>query len=228
MADGGHSVGLVRYEAMCRAIAECVRVDEAQDIRNKSLALEAYYRQARNLEAEREAANIRLRAERRVGELLKELARADTARGGDTGANQHGRREAAPAPTEPPASPYRDALERQGISTQAASRFQRLADIPAETFERALSAPVKPSTAGMLREHDDRSEMRQTPRTPLVSDDALGLWGTLRDFERQGLLGSQPRLLLAQMTDAMRADIRRLAPLITDLLAELEACLEPA
>lgn len=33
-------------------------------------------RQARNLEAERQAANVRLRAERRAGELLKELARA--------------------------------------------------------------------------------------------------------------------------------------------------------
>lgn len=33
-------------------------------------ALEAYYRQARNLDAERQAANVRLRAERRVGASL--------------------------------------------------------------------------------------------------------------------------------------------------------------
>lgn len=69
--------GLAIYERMCSAIAECVRVDEAKDIRDKALALEAYYRQARNLDAEREAANVRLRAERRVGELLKELARTE-------------------------------------------------------------------------------------------------------------------------------------------------------
>ena len=43
---------------------------EAKDIRDKAMAPEAYYRQARNLKAEPEAAN-RLRAERRVGELLK-------------------------------------------------------------------------------------------------------------------------------------------------------------
>jgi len=79
--------GLALYERMCSAIAECVAVDEAKDIRDKALALEAYYRQARNLDAEREAANVRLRAERRVGELLKDLARAETPN--PEGRNQH-------------------------------------------------------------------------------------------------------------------------------------------
>lgn len=37
--------GLALYERMCSAIAECVAVDEAKDIRDKALALEAYYRQ---------------------------------------------------------------------------------------------------------------------------------------------------------------------------------------
>lgn len=68
---------------MVAAIAECVRVDEVKDIRDKAVALEMYHRQARNLEAEREAANVRLRAERRVGELLKDLARAEESKGGD-------------------------------------------------------------------------------------------------------------------------------------------------
>ena len=35
----------------------------------------AYYRQARNLELGRKVAQIRIRAERRVGQLLKEIAR---------------------------------------------------------------------------------------------------------------------------------------------------------
>ncbi|MCO6441895.1 MAG: hypothetical protein J5I81_12625 [Nitrococcus mobilis] len=48
-----------------------------KDIRDKARALEMYARQARNLEAERRACEIRLRAERRSGELLRELARAN-------------------------------------------------------------------------------------------------------------------------------------------------------
>lgn len=62
---------------MCSTIAECHRLDEVKDIRDKARALEMYARQARNLEAERKACEIRLRAERRSGELLRELARAD-------------------------------------------------------------------------------------------------------------------------------------------------------
>lgn len=33
---------LVRYDAMCTAIAECERVDEAKDIRDKARAPEVY------------------------------------------------------------------------------------------------------------------------------------------------------------------------------------------
>lgn len=40
------------------------------------MALELYAKQARNTGAERKASEVGLRAERRVGELLKELARA--------------------------------------------------------------------------------------------------------------------------------------------------------
>src|SRR5260363_402237 len=66
---------LVRYEAMCKAIAECHRVDEAKELRDKARALEVYAQQARNREAEDKARKIRNRAQRRMGELLMELPR---------------------------------------------------------------------------------------------------------------------------------------------------------
>lgn len=65
--------GLVRYDSMCKAIAEAYEVDEVKDIRDKTRALEAYFRQAKNTEAERRACEIRLRAERRAGQLLQKL-----------------------------------------------------------------------------------------------------------------------------------------------------------
>lgn len=211
---------LARYEAMCRAIAECVAVDEAKDIRDKSLALEAYYRQARNHDAEREAANVRLRAERRVGELLKDLARADAPNPQGVG-GRAGKVVTSDAGTQQ--SPYAETLERQGISRQAAHRFQALANVPHETFEAALAAPEKPSAAAVLKYADARRDCMAP--TPKVSDRALGLWGAFRALEREGFLDldySAAQVVLGEMTDAMAADFPRLIPRIRDLLANLE------
>jgi hypothetical protein len=62
---------LVRYEAACRALAEAKTVDEAKDIRDKAEAMRVYARQANNKGLEIDAAEIRISAERRLGELIK-------------------------------------------------------------------------------------------------------------------------------------------------------------
>jgi hypothetical protein len=50
---------LIRYDAMCSAIAAAYQVDEVKDIRDKALAIEIYARQARNTEAETRAGSVR-------------------------------------------------------------------------------------------------------------------------------------------------------------------------
>src|SRR4051794_38678196 len=67
------------YEAAKRAIAECERLDECNDWADKAAAIASYARQADDTELEDYAMRIRLRAQRRLGELL----RAYDARGGD-------------------------------------------------------------------------------------------------------------------------------------------------
>lgn len=61
----------------------------------------------------------------------------------------------------------------------------------------------------------------------VVADDSLWLWGRLRDFDRMDLTKKDPSTLLTRMTEPMRADVRRLTPLVREFLAELEKSLEP-
>lgn len=74
-------------------------------------------RQAANTDAERKAADVRIRAERRSGELLKEMERAQTS-GLKVGPLSND------ATTEK--SEYAATLERNRISRQTASRYQAL------------------------------------------------------------------------------------------------------
>lgn len=198
---------MVRYDAMVHAIAECHRVDEVKDIRDKAMALEAYARQAKNTEAERKAADVRLRAERRTGELLKDLARGEA-----------GRPPKKNTPNDADnfsQSEYSKALDSAGLSTQSASRYQQLANVPEEQFERHLADPVrKPTTNGILRE--SRHE-QQKPIDP----QALRIWGICRDMERHDDLNASPSRVFNEMTETMQADIRRLSPSLLRFFSDL-------
>ena len=95
------------------------------------------------MRAERQAANVRLRAERQAGALLKELARSETAKGGDV-------KSASVAATPIQPSPYATALSDTGISRQTAHRFQALANVPQNVFDQALADPDKPSATKVM------------------------------------------------------------------------------
>src|SRR6476659_10041707 len=64
------ATGLPKYDAACRALAEAKSVDEVKEIRDGSLAMQAYAEQARNKSLEADAAEIRERAEYRLGEMI--------------------------------------------------------------------------------------------------------------------------------------------------------------
>lgn len=197
---------LVRYDAMCNAIAECHSVDEVTEIHDKALAMELYARQALNLEAERQAAQIRIRAEVKAGDLMRELERDSKKQAGQKKAHS----------TAKHASEFQSAIERAGISRPTAHRWQQLSDVAKshpEKFEEALGEPnVVPTTSGILRAVNGDTSM---------DDDSLWLWGRLRDFERQEILGRGPREVYAGMTQKMQADVQRLIPLIVTWLMEV-------
>jgi len=86
---------LAKLELARRMLAETRSVDEVKMIRNLGEAARVYALQARlGLEAQNDAAEIKLRAERRLGELLAALPKQD---GGDAG-----RARSQPATEVPP------------------------------------------------------------------------------------------------------------------------------
>lgn len=216
-------VELVRYDAMCSAIAECHSIDEVRDLKDKARALELYAKQCRNTDAERKAAEVRLRAERRTGELLKELARATPADAGKasgvarSNVSNDVTRSHAAAP-----SPYSEALQRTGISRQSANRYEALANVPRDTFEQAMRDPVKPTTTAILDKAKAVATVQEARAPqPKIPDNVLWLWGRMRDFEREGFADADTATLLEAMTETMRADVVRIAPLMADFFQSL-------
>jgi hypothetical protein len=189
---------------MCRAIDAAHNVDEVKDIRDQAARLEHYARQAQNTDAERRAAEIRLRAERKAGQIISKMPKAKP---GPNGVR-------STSTTDPPT------LEELGITKDQSSQWQKLGEMKQRDFDLAIGESVKPpTTKGILRIAKEAAEPVRDP----VSDDALWLWGRLRDFERHGLLDQEPGEVMATMTDEMKDDVHTLAPRVAAWLKRIGA-----
>lgn len=201
---------LVKYDQMCRAIAEAYKVDEVKDIRDKAMAIEVYAKQAKNVEAERQACEIRLRAERRCGQLLRDIDKQHGARGnpGGQGAKFVGSANTSPQTT----------LGDLGVSHDQSSNWQKLAAVPDEAFEQAVKAE-KPTTSGIIAAHAEP----KLPKKDQVDTKALWLWGRLLDFEREGLLAElDPNALLQTMLPHMKETTQKMAPIVAAWLGRIQ------
>lgn len=195
----------VRYDAMCRAIDAAYKVDEVKDIRDKARAWEIYARQAKNVEAERRACEIRLRAERKAGKLLKEMEKAKGAAEKGTGRG-----------TTRSLGGTASRLSDLGVSRKQSAQWQKLADVLEDQFDAALIDPTrKPTTNGIIRETKPKSEIIP------VSEEALWLCGRLKDFERKGLLDKPPAKVMATMVPTMLDEVHRLAPKVAAWLRRI-------
>lgn len=123
-----NGIGLVKYDRARLALREAHSVDEAAHIRDQAEAVRAYAAQAKDTELETYAAEIKLRAERRVGELLTHMA--------ETG-ERAGRGEAQKS------RPATIQLDDLGVTKSQSSRWQQIAAVPEDAFEAHLSRKRK-------------------------------------------------------------------------------------
>jgi hypothetical protein len=122
--------GLIKYEKACRALAEARNVDEVRSIHDKARQMAAAARVAKNRELEADAFEIRVRAERRLGEMM---AFAKTT--GDL-ASGPGR----PRKNGSATAPFPATLAEIKIDKKLSSRAQRLHAIPADDFDNMIIA----------------------------------------------------------------------------------------
>lgn len=130
---------LVRYEAACRAIAECKSVDEVKSWTDKAAAMQAYGRMAQDKTLEVDAAEIRIRAERRLGEMLAhQKATGGLATGARLAGSKPGSNDGSSAVVANDHRPKAPKLADAGISKDLSSRAQKLAAVPAGEFEAEI------------------------------------------------------------------------------------------
>jgi N6-adenosine-specific RNA methylase IME4 len=169
------------YDEACRMLAQAAAVDEVLDIRNKAEALRKYAQQAKNRDNEIHCAQIRVRAERRLGELI--IEQRDTvglAKGG---------------------TPYRDVstcsdeeqverlptLAEAGIDRKLSSRAQRIAELGPIRFEALMAMMREQSAEGRVivdilkidSENEQRTKRRDLARELSKASRALSPYGQL-------------------------------------------------
>jgi hypothetical protein len=159
--------GLVQYDAARFALEQAESVPEIKDVRDRAEALRAYAKRAGlGLEAQNQCAVLKLRAERKAGELLAD----EVARGNPN--------------LKTPAKSNNNTLSTLGIAPHDSSRWQKLARIDEADFEtylsNAISARVEITQAAALRLANPpadrtRLEADEHEQKPLPPTDVLAL-----------------------------------------------------
>lgn len=149
---------LLRYEAARDALTAAVQFDEVLNIKNVAEQATLYARLANDTDLIEKATEIKVRAERKAGEMLTQAKAA-----GDL--HKAGNPQLSSTSTI--------GLADIGITRDQSSRFQQLAAMPQEHFETAVA--MAKATAGqvttsfMLREAKKAAAPRAAPAKPAPS-----------------------------------------------------------
>jgi protein gp37 len=171
---------LARIGEIEQRLAAARTIDELKDIRDKAEAVRVYVKQTheKNLALINHAAEVKLRAERRLGEMLEELPKHPAGR------------PAAIANTllaiaKPPT------LAQMGISDMESSRWQAIARVPEARFEGYIGVQkqqgIEITTADVLR----MAPRRQPVLSPPIV--TLSRWHAMSARERERSITEAPR-----------------------------------
>lgn len=198
--SGAPTTMLIKYETACRALAEARSVDEAKAIRDKSEAIRIYARQAKNKQLEIDAAEIRIRAERRLGEMLAEQKATVGLNRGLSGSRVSGSE-------KEPVKDTRPTLADAGIDKKLSSRAQALAAVPEEEFEDHIgewrdrvafeNERVTVNLEKSGRQHQEQAEKKRPSRTEKLESELEQAREVIRAQEE----------VIKELTDQLQSDV---------------------
>jgi 16S rRNA G966 N2-methylase RsmD len=173
-ADVDPRVELARYDAACRAIEAASSVDELSSISDVARAMRAAAHILDNRESEVQWSVVHVRAERRLGELVKlqketvgmqagARGRAGPGRGHKNGVTESERNPVLAVPT----------LADAGITKKVSARSQKLAAVPEAVVEQAIARAMENtepvSVPDILRQHRT-AERRARERSEIAQE----------------------------------------------------------
>jgi hypothetical protein len=174
---------MIRYEAARQALAEAKAIDEVKDWHDKAAAMEAYARQANNHDMEADAAEIRMRATRRLDELRQ-------AQKATVGLNEGGRPQTG-LKNNPVKKPT---LDSQGIDKNLADHGRKLGAMSEDEFEREVDrVRSRKKDKGKGREQPAKKKTPEQPtKTAIAAAASQKVPGTIGplptdDEEPEGL-----------------------------------------
>ena len=141
---------LTHYDAARHALQAAASVDEVKDLRDRAMALEIYAVQAKDTAMLKWATEIKIRAERRAGEMLAEMEIKPGARPLS---------ELVPMGNQlrPPK------LADLGISKKQSANWQKIAAMPDKSFEDAVTAANKSISTRSIIKIINQAKPASTP-----------------------------------------------------------------
>jgi hypothetical protein len=154
------------YENAKTALANCASIDECQEWADKAEALASYAKMADDDTLRKLADRIQARAVRRMGELLKQF----------DGRGDHRKSDGAviSSPTQ------KEVADQAGISDRQRTTAVRVANVPAEQFEKQVESPTPPTVTKLAEQGTKKREA--TPARPAGFSAATSLIGAVEDF----------------------------------------------
>jgi len=210
LADLSNAKLPMAYETAQKAIAECARIDECKGWADKAAALASYARQAKDDSLRVMAVRIQARAQRRCGELLKQIPA------------HPGGRPTKNAGKHPPEFTRTVAANNAGLSEHQRKTALRVASVPADDFNSRVESPSPPSIvelANLGKTARPANGLPKPMKLPLVAIDAYDTMSAFSYF----CLQHDPTEVALQIPPAMGELIRQCVTTVDDWLDRLVA-----